>query len=144
MKTSLYLTPLCALALVACGSNETQDEAVDGSAPDVADASQPADDADKYARGNEYNPQDGEDIGLPMGLRLFPDASVTAQDDTSVTFTSDAAQMQVLDWYYRKLDQRGFDIKVEQMKNFTANGEGGTVTFETLDDGYRVSANPGG
>ena len=135
--------PAIALALAACSGG---DEAATADAADATMSDAPsAAEAEKYARGNEFNPQDGEDVGLPLGMRVFPGATVSEKSDTSVTFTApDAATAQVVDWYFRKLDMAGFEIDVRGMsEGLGATSADGTVDLTVGESGqYTLTATP--
>ena len=138
MRKNLIAATL-AFSIAACGSNGSESAPVEGEQPDQqsADASQ-----EGQLDGNEFNPQDGEDVGLAMDMRLFPGAEIVSQDGNVITFTSGEARPQVIDWYFRKLDARGFDIPAPGMSGFTASSDEGSVELVAGDGEYVLTVSP--
>lgn len=131
-----------AFGLAACSEAEAP---AAGPADDMAPAV--AAGAVATEQGNAFNPQDGSDIGLPLGMRLFPGAAVVSQSDNTVTFTAeDAAPPQVIDWYFRKLTDREFDFDMRGMtEGFAASSAKGTVDL-SIENGsrYVLEVSPAG
>ncbi|GEM_PF-5318157 len=132
------------LAAAACSQSGEGDAVTE---PETAAGEEPA--AQATADGNEFNPQAGEDAGLPLDIRIFPGGAIVerAEEDGTqrLVFTSPEASMQVIDWYFRKLDARGFDFRMQNggMAGFTATSAEGSVTLETGEGGrYTLSVTP--